>query len=129
MTDLVLVKLITVPSMVIAAVLLFWLARVSARGTLKRNLVAGYRTSTTLTNDATWRAGHLASVRFSALAGVVAAVTALAIGLSSRFEPAVWWCLGGCLVMLAVVLAGAVAAQRAAKEVLRSGRHPEVAEG
>lgn len=112
------VKLLLSVVYVATGILFAWLARASQKGTLRNNPVAGYRTATIMANDDTWRAGHVAAWRWTALVAVLSFVVAVAIACSpqERFLLAVSG--GGAVALLALTCCGAAIAQRAAKRVL-----------
>lgn len=111
-------------SLVVAASLIFggsalvWLGRRQSRGTLKRNDLAGYRTKTTMTSDATWRAAHDASALQTTWAGIAMLTGGFVLLLN---PPAPLWATtvtATTTIAVALVVWGAVAAQRAADRVL-----------
>lgn len=87
-------------------------------GSVRRNSFIGIRTTKTMRSDEAWTAGHHAASRYLATAAAVAALcgVALAVVGASGVSETVGHVVGpsGYLLVLAVVVAGAVAAGRAA---------------
>lgn len=99
-------------------VLLVWLARACRRGTFPRQALVGYRTPTTLRDDAAWVAVHRAWAPCVLIAGVGALIGACAAVLvvytpADHLAPAF---LGGSLVwVVLLVLVGVIPARAAAR--------------
>lgn len=91
-----------------AAVLVIWLTRRAANGSLARNDLAGVRTRITLSSDAAWRAGHRAALRPTIISGTITAAWRLAsIGLAPLRNPvsvlvAAGMLVGGALLSIPV---------------------------
>ncbi|KAA9151312.1 SdpI family protein [Microbacterium lushaniae] len=109
--------------MAAAGVLLVWLARRGRDGRLPRNQFAGVRTMLTLSSDAAWFPAQRAAASDTVVAGAGAVVGGGALCVASFVplaEPALIatvtvLTLGTAVWMVAWVLRGAVAAQRAAR--------------
>lgn len=91
-------------------------------GRLRRNAVAGIRTSGTMSTDVAWRVGHRAAARWLAIGSVVAVacgVAALVAALSGA--PFVAQALGwaGLAGVVAVIIPSVVVAERAARGTRR----------
>lgn len=56
--------------LVVAGLLLIWVARQSWHGRLKRNAIAGVRTATTMRSDAAWAVANKVAAPFTAAGGV-----------------------------------------------------------
>lgn len=112
--------------LVMAGVLLLWLARRSERGLLKRNPIAGVRTTLTLSSDIAWYPAQRAAspkTRVAAWGALIGGAAIVTLGLwNLLFDTniviytiltfgSVGWLLGW-------VLAGAGDAQRAARDAL-----------
>ena len=92
-----------------------WLA---ARGRLPRNRLIGLRTSSTLSSDAAWCAGHKAAAWSLVVLGCVmllAGAVLVVVDPSSRARQVIEG--GTVAVVLPIVLAGGVQADRVAKRV------------
>jgi len=101
-----------------AALLSLWWARASHRGTLPQNLIFGYRTPLTLSDEAAWIAINRAPARFVAAGGIGAASTSVLALVSSLlgFGSVAPGLLGFGLVWLLVcTTSGIVPARRAAR--------------
>lgn len=107
-------RLVLLVVMVGAGVLLIWSARAAACGRLKRNQIAGIRTSRTLSSDADWQTAHARAERPTVLAGVVGVATGLIAVLPMQIEDVGIAVLAGAAVMLALVLYGARLGHQAA---------------
>src|SRR5699024_3486044 len=57
-----------------AGLMLIWMARVAASGKLKRNLIAGIRTSKTMASEEAWRAAHVRTKPLTMVAGAVSLI-------------------------------------------------------
>ena len=73
-----------------------------ACGRLKRNQIAGIRTSRTLSSDAAWQVAHVRAERPTVLAGVVGMATGLTALLPVQVEAVGIAVLAGAAVMLAL---------------------------
>ncbi len=114
--------------LITAGWLLLHLARRAARGALKRNQLAGIRTSVTLSSDAAWQAAHVAaesdSVRGAQgliVGGVAAGVSGLLAltGLSFPITATTFTLitLGSTAWLLIWTLRGAAVGQKAAAQI------------
>lgn len=110
-------RLVLLVVMAVAGVLLIWSARAAASGRLKRNQIAGIRTSQTLSSDAAWQTAHVRAERPTVIAGVVSVATGLVAPLPVQVEVVGVAVLIGATVMLALVLYGARVGHRAAGQV------------
>lgn len=115
--EYMIVRFVLLIVMVGAGVLLIWSARAAASGGLKRNQIAGIRTSRTLSSDAAWQTAHVRAERPTVIAGVVSVATGLVALLPVQVEAAGIAVLTGCGVMLALVLYGARVGHRAAGDL------------
>ncbi|CDK01588.1 putative Predicted integral membrane protein [Microbacterium sp. C448] len=112
--------------MVSAGVLMIWLGRKSRNGTLNRNHIAGVRTGLTLSSDVAWYPAQRAAARSTGIAGwgsIVTGATTVALSLfslpfSTRMLLALCLTLGGAAWLLGWAIAGAFAAQRAARDAV-----------
>ncbi|RRD35245.1 SdpI family protein [Leucobacter sp. OH2974_COT-288] len=77
MTEAVVV-LIGAAVLLAGSLLIVWLGRLSERGTLARNYLAGLRTRQTLASDEAWIAGHRAGAKSMIVGGAGGAVGAVA---------------------------------------------------
>jgi uncharacterized membrane protein len=104
------------------------MAWLCARGKLRRNPIAGMRTSATMASDAAWFAAHRASAWAIAVDGVVMLGTGLWVALSRPLEAAEEEALGrACVLILVVTVVGGIQAHLVAKRVNRRrarGRRP-----
>lgn len=106
-------------------------AAMSRAGTLTRNGAVGIRTRTTMHSDGTWRAAHLAAAPWHArgarlgylLGGLAIALTLLS-GRAETSTAAAVAAVAGLLTVTAVLLAGGVVGQRAARELRNRERSP-----
>lgn len=108
------IRILLAVVMVASGCLMIWMARAAASGRLKRNAIAGIRTSVTMTSDEAWLAAHIRAKRatiWGGVAGVIAGLGAL-LPLPSAGLAAI--VLGGCAAMLGFVLYGAAVGTRAA---------------
>lgn len=114
--------------LVAAGWLLLHLARRAARGALKRNQLAGIRTSVTLASDAAWQAAHVAAeadsvrgARGLIIGGVAAGASGLLAltGLSFSAAATVFTliALGSTAWLLIWTLRGAAVGQKAATQI------------
>lgn len=110
-------RLVLLVVMAGAGVLLIWSARAAASGRLKRNQIAGIRTSRTLSSDAAWQTAHVRAERPTVIAGFVSVATGLVAPLPVQVEVVGVAVLIGATVMLALVLYGACVGHRAAGQV------------
>jgi len=124
--SLLLAFLLTGGVLSMSGVLLLWLARRSERGLLKRNQIAGVRTTLTLSSDVAWYPAQRAAspkTRVAAWGALIGGTAIVALGL--------WGLLFGTNIviymiltfdsvgwLLGWVLAGAGDAQRAARDAL-----------
>lgn len=115
--------------LVAAGWLLSHLARRAAAGTLKRNQLAGIRTSVTLSSDAAWRAAHRAAKKDSVrgargvvVGGVLGAASGLLGFLGVPFSTAMTTftviALGSTAWLLIWTLRGSAVGQRAAVQAV-----------
>lgn len=114
------VGLIMTTAAVAVCILTMWVIWTAARGKLKRNQWTGIRTPATMRSDTAWIAGHRAASRSAP------AYISLSLGICALM---VWallrgWTFGVLLigisalvVVLAVVIATAIVASRAANDV------------
>lgn len=100
-----------------SGVLLIWMARATAAGRLGRNSVAGIRIGATMASDEAWRAAHRRAKRPTQWAGWIAIASGVPAFLPVAMPIVVGSAIGGCLVMLALVLYGAVVGSRAARRL------------
>lgn len=122
--------------LVAAGWLLLRMARRAANGELRRNPIAGVRTSTTLSSDAAWRAAHIASEKDSSIGakglivgGLLCAASGVLgfVGIPFPTAMSVFTviALGSAAWALIWTLKGAAVGQRAAKQVTtRHGSPP-----
>ena len=104
-------------TMVGTGLLLIWMARAAADGRLKRNHVAGIRIPSTLKSAAAWLAGHRAAENPTRLAGGIAIASGVPALLPVTETTMAVAVVGGCVVLLAVVLHAARLASSAARAV------------
>lgn len=105
---------------VLGALLVRYIGRAAARGTLGPNQVAGMRTSATMSSPEAWRAGHRAAQGWTDVAtvvGIVVAVVGGVLGVAGSDGWAAGLILAAALVLLAGTIGGGVVAHRAAKAV------------
>ncbi|WP_052460940.1 SdpI family protein [Microbacterium gorillae] len=115
----------------VGALLMLWLARRSAAGTLPRNQLAGIRTPLTLSSDEAWypaQAAAAPATRTAALGGLIGSVAALVASVivlvlgAEGIVPGLL-CAGLLLAatawLLVFVLIGAAAVLRAARDTSR----------
>ena len=57
-----------------AGLMLIWMARAAASGKLKRNSIAGIRTSKTMASEEAWRAAHVRTKTHTMIAGAVSLI-------------------------------------------------------
>jgi uncharacterized membrane protein len=89
----------------------------AAAGKLRRNQIAGIRLPATMASDAAWRAGHRAAIPFMWLT-VPVAVVGSAVVATMKLGPLVAVVVGLLpIVLIAIVIAAAVAAHKAARRV------------
>ncbi len=90
-----------------------------AVGKIRKNALVGIRTTKTMVNEDTWRAGHEAAVQPMWVSGIAAAAISLA-GLLFLDSPStqVVMALLACALLLMAVIYGAKVANVAAEEVL-----------
>ncbi|RLP75354.1 SdpI family protein [Mycetocola tolaasinivorans] len=106
-------SLLTGLPLTLAGVLVIWMGRRGARGTLKRNPYMGVRTAATMRSDAAWIAAH----RAVATPTVIGGAGILAAGLIALFLPSsagVFVILGGAVWGLAWLVGTIGIATRAA---------------
>lgn len=112
--------------MVLAGALMVWLARRSRLGRLPRNQIAGVRTRLTLSSDEAWYPAQRAAARGTTVGGwgaivagaLVATLGFWRLGTDATFVATAILTLGGAAWMIGWALAGASAAQRAARAAL-----------
>ena len=108
------IRILLAVVMVVSGCLMIWMALAAASGRLKRNAIAGIRTSVTMASDEAWLAAHSRAKQatiWGGIAGVVAGLGALLPVPSAGLAAIV---LAGCAAMLGFVLYGAVVGSRAA---------------
>jgi uncharacterized membrane protein len=89
----------------------------AAAGKLRRNQIAGIRIPTTMASDAAWRAGHRAAMPFMWLT-VPVAVVGTAVIATMKLGPLVALVVGALpIVLIAILIAAAVVAGKAARRV------------
>ena len=108
------IRILLAVVMVASGCLMVWMAVAAASGRLKRNAIAGIRTSVTMASDEAWLAAHIRAKQatiWGGIAGVIAGLGALLPVPSAGLAAIV---LAGCAAMLGFVLYGAVVGSRAA---------------
>lgn len=108
------IRILLAVVMVASGCLMIWMARAAASGRLKRNAIAGIRTSVTMASDEAWLAAHIRAKQatiWGGIAGVIAGLGALLPVPSAGLAAIV---LAGCAAMLGFVLYGAAVGSRAA---------------
>lgn len=95
--------------------LMIWMARASAAGRLKRNAVAGIRTTATMASDEAWLAAHIRSKRATLWGGVAALASGAGALLPVPAPALAAIVLAGCAAMLGCAIYGAAVGGRAAK--------------
>lgn len=108
------IRILLAVVMVASGCLMIWMALAAASGRLKRNAIAGIRTSVTMASDEAWLAAHIRAKQatiWGGIAGVIAGLGALLPVPSAGLAAIV---LAGCAAMLGFVLYGAVVGSRAA---------------
>ncbi len=118
--------LLTGGVLIMAGVLLLWLVRRSERGLLKRNPIAGVRTTLTLSSDNAWYPAQRAAspkTRVAAWGALIGGSAMVALGpwnLPFDTNTVIYMilALGSVGWLLGWVLAGAGDAQRAARDAL-----------
>lgn len=112
--------------LVVSGWLVIVVAERAADGRLRRNAWAGVRTRTTRSSDEAWSAAHRAAEPLTKAGGAimivsapVAALLGLTLGRNPDAAMGVWAAglIAGTMVAVALVIAGAVKGQRAAREV------------
>lgn len=107
-----LVAISTAIPLLVAGVLIVWMAARSASGTLARNSWVGIRTAATLRGDDEWRTGHAAAV-VPMYAGGIGLIAAAAAAVFVGEDGAVWAAMIGCAWVVVCLLIAAVVAGRA----------------
>ncbi|WIK59287.1 SdpI family protein [Actinotignum urinale] len=108
----------------ISTVLFAWLASVSRSGKLKRNIWAGYRTGTIMTNDETWYKAHLAAWKWTALTALVSAIASIGILSATNDSTLYAWSLAWIITLIIItMIGGAITAQRVATRLLKNSRN------
>ena len=129
MTDFLSVALALIATggvLVGAGLLIIWLARRGAEGTLKRNPIAGVRTSLTLSSDEAWYSAQRAAAPRTRIAGLGAviggAATAglglLGLSLDTTMVACAILALMSSVWLIAWVIAGGAAGERAARDAV-----------
>ncbi|MBP2437488.1 SdpI family protein [Microbacterium amylolyticum] len=109
-------KIVFFVCMVGSGVLLIWMAQAAASGRLKRNPLAGIRTSRTMESDAAWLAAHIRARRPTAMGGITAVVAGCCVLLPVPVAVFSVIVLAGAVATLAIVIYAAVVGGRAAAE-------------
>ncbi len=113
-------------ALVLASVLMLWLARKSERGTLKPNEIAGVRTKLALSSETAWYSAQRAAAPRTKVAGwggVIGGSAVMALGLLEPWLDTmtvvyVVLIFGTTAWLFGWVIAGSVSAQRAARDSL-----------
>lgn len=103
--------------MVVAGLLLIWMARAAATGRLRRNRFAGLRIPSTMASDEAWLAAHIRAQGHIIAAGVVSLVYGLSAFLSESIMLVALGALVTCMVILALMVYAMVVGDQAAKAV------------
>lgn len=105
--------------LVLVAVVLSWTVEAAARGRVGVNPLIGIRVGDVTASPEAWRAGHRAARPLTHTASAVAAGTGVLISLPSVSENAAGWSvIAACLLILGLVVAGAMKANRAARDAI-----------
>jgi uncharacterized membrane protein len=111
---------ILVLTLAAAAVALIVIGRKQAAGTLRRNWIAGLRTSETMRSDEAWRAAHAHTAGLVTAGGVVQLVAAVTLVVARPGQEAgTAVVLGAAAATLGLVLAAGVRGHRIAARVNR----------
>lgn len=114
-------RLVLFVGMAGSGALLIWLAGAAASGKLKRNQIAGIRTSKTLVSDEAWLAAHKRAKVPTLWAGVAALVGGVAAVVPISLPMLMVTILITTGFMLGLVIYGTVVGGRAADEVTKGG--------
>ncbi|WP_434811147.1 SdpI family protein [Microbacterium sp. bgisy189] len=106
--------------MVVAGVLLVWMANAAASGRLKRNQLAGIRIPSTMVSDEAWLAAHMRARGVTVCAGVVSILSGAFALLPVSMPVVLIGVLAAALVVLGFVLYGARVGGVAARAVSES---------
>lgn len=97
-----------------AGLMLIWMARAAGSGKLKRNSIAGIRTSKTMASEEAWRAAHVRTKTLTMVASAVSliggVIALLPIGIGPMmFAVMVATCITFGLVTYAAIIGGRAA--------------------
>lgn len=103
--------------MIVAGLLLIWMARAAATGRLRRNRFAGLRIPSTMASDEAWLAAHIRAQGLIIAAGIVSLVYGLSAFLPVSIMVVTLGALVACLVMLGLMVYATVVGGQVAKLV------------
>ena len=100
-----------------AGLMLIWMARAAASGTLKRNSIAGLRTSKTMASEEAWRAAHVRTKTLTMIAGAVSLIGGVVALLPIGLGPMMFAVMVAPGITFGLVTYTAIIGGRAADEV------------
>ena len=100
-----------------AGLMLIWMARAAASGKLKRNSIAGIRTSKTMASEEAWRAAHVRTKTFTMVAGAVSLIGGVIALLPIGIGPMMFAVMVATGITFGLVTYAAIIGGRAADEV------------
>lgn len=111
--------------MLVAAVVLYWVADAAASGKLKRNYLAGIRVESTMVSEGAWRAAHQRARGGMRVAALIALVTGLLTLIPA--DPSVTGLILsiGCILMLVAVVMASIAGVKSAKQYTADTAHQD----
>lgn len=115
MTAELIARLVLLLVMVGAGVMVIWTARAAASGRLRRNMLVGIRTATTLASDEAWLAAHRRAERSTVAAGVSSVIAGLLVLPPIPWPFAIAAVIAGSVLMLAFIGYGVYVGTRAAR--------------
>lgn len=93
-----------------------WVASVAASGKLKRNAIAGIRTSATIASDEAWLRAHQRTKTITMVAGVIMMLSGLGALFQQYMLGVIITILVGATIAVALITYSAVLGNRAARE-------------
>ncbi|KKO76997.1 hypothetical protein WU86_12060 [Corynebacterium xerosis] len=100
-----------------AGLMLIWMARAAASGKLKRNSIAGIRTSKTMASEEAWRAAHVRTKTLTMIAGAVSLIGGVIALLPIGIGPMMFAVMVATGITFGLVTYTAIIGGRAADEV------------